>query len=148
MNLCPVGLLLSVPSVSTNTTSDDTTATTAGSNDTTETTANTTTTTLVPTANESSEASTSEAPSTVEQTTQTSLPTFGPYQYQIFTETENKIDFESAQSQCVTLGGNLVSILSQEENDFVKSDVIDRYNYNGTAWIGLQQIGDSKLFSS
>ena len=67
------------------------------------------------------------------------MPTYDGYQYNI---TETEIGFESAQNKCVAWGGNLVSIHTREENDFVKSEVT--VNYNGTAWIGLQQIGDSK----
>ena len=100
-----------------------------------------TTTTMSTTGNNSTTQTATEAPTTP---TKQPLPTLDDYEY-LFQE--NDTDFKKSLDICRTWGGDLVSIHSTRENDFIKENVT--VNYDGSAWIGLQRLQSCKnLFMS
>ena len=100
-----------------------------------------TTTTISTAGNNSTTQTATEAPTTP---TKPPLPTLGDYEY-LFQE--NETDFKKSLDICRTWGGDLVSIHSERENDFIKENVT--VNYDGSAWIGLQLLQTCKnLFMS
>ena len=116
---------------------------TENSNSTNETsTAATATSTPVSSSENTTIETTLSTTSATNPTTSEHLPTFEGFQY-LFQTTETAVSFNDSLNNCTTWGGNLVSIHSPQENDFVKNLTIDA-NYNGTAWIGLKQAEDSK----
>ena len=58
---------------------------------------------------------------------------------------ENKT-FAEAQQSCITRGGNLVTIRSEQEGVFVRSQL--RVDLRGLAWIGLTELNNNTIWLS
>lgn len=61
-------------------------------------------------------------------------------------DTDAPLKWLGAEGQCEMLGGNLVSIHTEEENDFVKGLIAEQNFANDTTWIGLNDIQEEGAF--